>query len=72
MIVICPEQHINSFSSASEMECPENGLVLKTDSTKTEGSVAQRIRHLTTNQGIPDSNRGIQRQFSEIFVRKTI
>ena len=33
-------------------------LGLKIDSIVTEGPVAQRIRHLTTNQGIPGSNRG--------------
>ena len=33
-------------------------LGLKTDPSITEGPVAQRIRHLTTNQGIPGSNPG--------------
>ena len=33
-------------------------LGLKIDSIVTEGPVAQRIRHLTTNQGIPGSNPG--------------
>ena len=33
-------------------------LGLKTDLSITEGPVAQRIRHLTTNQGIPGSNPG--------------
>ena len=33
-------------------------LGLKSDPSITEGPVAQRIRHLTTNQGIPGSNPG--------------
>ena len=33
-------------------------LELKIDSIVVEGPVAQRIRHLTTNQGIPGSNPG--------------
>ena len=33
-------------------------LGLKIESIVTEGPVAQRIRHLTTNQGIPGSNPG--------------
>ena len=33
-------------------------LRLKIDSIVIEGPVAQRIRHLTTNQGIPGSNPG--------------
>ena len=33
-------------------------LGLKIDSIVTEGPVAQRIRHLTTDKGIPGSNPG--------------
>ena len=34
-------------------------LELKIDSIVVEGPVAQRIRHLTTNQGIPGSIPGV-------------
>ena len=51
---------IFSFNEEQKVSYPTrvSYLGLKTDPSITEGPVAQRIRHLTTNQGIPGSNPG--------------
>ena len=51
---------IFSFNEEQKVSYPTrvSYLGLKTDPSITDGPVAQRIRHLTTNQGIPGSNPG--------------